>query len=150
MTDSNPTALHGVIPPIMTPLDAHGDLDLASLDRLITFLLESGVDGLFVLGSSGEAAYLTDQQRCLVVDRVIGQVAGQIAVLVGLVDTMPARVVEHGRQLLKPGVRAAVVTAPFYANLARRGGRRPFCRRRRFPGRSDPGLQHPAQRAPGT
>ena len=36
---------------------------MASLERLLGFLLEGGVTGVFVLGSSGETAYLTDAQQ---------------------------------------------------------------------------------------
>lgn len=49
----------GVIPPVVTPLTADGELDRASLDRVVGHLLDSGVNGLFALGSSGETAYLT-------------------------------------------------------------------------------------------
>ena len=53
------TRFTGVIPPVITPF-RDGRVDLDSLDRLIDLLIGAGVDGLFLLGSSGEAAYLTD------------------------------------------------------------------------------------------
>ena len=45
--------LRGVVPPLLTPLTADGEVDLPSLERLVTRLLDGGVDGIFALGSSG-------------------------------------------------------------------------------------------------
>ena len=52
--------LCGVIPPVCTPLTSALDVDVPSLERLVDFLVAGGVDGLFVLGSTSEAAYLPD------------------------------------------------------------------------------------------
>ena len=51
--------LSGVIPPLLTPLTDEGELDETSLRSLIDFQLSAEVSGVFVLGSSGEAIYLT-------------------------------------------------------------------------------------------
>jgi hypothetical protein len=66
----------GLIPPLCTPLTEHRSIDVASLERLISFQIEAGADGIFVLGSSGEAAYLNDADRCTVVASAVGAVAG--------------------------------------------------------------------------
>lgn len=74
-------ALHGVVPPLVTPLDEHGDVDRRSLERLLGFQLEAGVDGVFVGGSSGEIALLDGRQRRAVVEVAAGTVAGAVPVL---------------------------------------------------------------------
>ncbi|GAB78732.1 4-hydroxy-tetrahydrodipicolinate synthase [Austwickia chelonae] len=109
------TPFCGVIPPLVTPLTVDGELDLASLERLITRLLDSGVHGLFALGSSGEVAFFDDDMRAQVLDAVTGIVAGQVPVLAGCIDTQTHRVVSHIRAAEKTGVTGVVVTAPFYA-----------------------------------
>ena len=55
-----PTPLTGVVPPVCTPLTPDREVDTASLVRLVDHLVTAGVDALFVLGSSSEAAFLTD------------------------------------------------------------------------------------------
>ncbi|MEV7568747.1 dihydrodipicolinate synthase family protein [Streptomyces tanashiensis] len=104
----------GVIPPVVTPLTADGEIDTASLERLVGFLLDGGVSGLFALGSSGETAYLTDAQKDVVVDTITGAVAGQVPVVVGTIEQTTNRAIERGRAALKSGADAIVATAPFY------------------------------------
>jgi 4-hydroxy-tetrahydrodipicolinate synthase len=106
--------LHGVIPPLVTPLDENGDVDRASLEHLIAFLLDAGVDGVFLGGSSGEIALLDTAQRRAITEVAVGAVAGAVPVLVGAIDTGTRRVIEHARQAVDLGADAVVVTTPFY------------------------------------
>ncbi|MEV7191191.1 dihydrodipicolinate synthase family protein [Streptomyces sp. NPDC093510] len=109
-----PTPLTGVVPPVCTPLTPDREVDTSSLTRLVDHLVAGGVDGLFVLGSTSEVAYLTDRQRALVVDTVVGHVGGRLPVLAGAIDMTTPRVLDHARALARAGVDAVVVTAPFY------------------------------------
>ncbi len=107
--------LRGVVPPVCTPLDAAGEVDKASLTRLVGHLVDGGVHGLFALGSSSEVAFLTDQQRALALEIVVDAVAGRVPVLAGVIDMTTPRVVEHARDALAIGADGLVATAPFYA-----------------------------------
>lgn len=104
----------GVIPPVVTPLAADGEIDVRSLERLVGFLIEGGVTGLFALGSSGEVAYLTDDERARVLDVIVGAAGGQVPVVAGAIETTTNRVVERARVAHKQGADAVVATAPFY------------------------------------
>ncbi|MGY6018461.1 dihydrodipicolinate synthase family protein [Streptomyces spinosirectus] len=110
-----PTPLTGVVPPVCTPLTPDREVDVPSLLRLVDHLLAGGVHGLFVLGSSSEAAYLRDAQRRLVVEAVTGHVAGRVPVLAGAIDMTTPRVLDHVASVTAAGADAVVVTAPFYA-----------------------------------
>ncbi|WP_030902364.1 dihydrodipicolinate synthase family protein [Streptomyces sp. NRRL F-5126] len=109
-----PAPLRGVVPPVCTPLDAEGEVDTASLTRLVEHLVRGGVHGLFALGSTGEVAYLTDAQRRTVLETVVSAGAGRVPVLAGVIDTTTPRVLEHARAAAHAGVDAIVATAPFY------------------------------------
>ncbi|MEU3493442.1 dihydrodipicolinate synthase family protein [Kitasatospora cineracea] len=113
MTARRP-AFSGVVPPVVTPLTADGDIDTASLERLVGFLLEGGVDGLFALGSSSETAYLTEAQRTRVLEVVVGANAGQVPVIAGCIETTTNRVIERALISRESGADAVVATAPFY------------------------------------
>lgn len=106
--------MHGVIPPLVTPIDPDGDVDRRSLERLIAFQLDAGVHGVFVGGSSGEIALLDSAQRRALVEVAVGTVAGAVPVLVGAIDTGTRRVIEQARVAAAQGADAVVVTAPFY------------------------------------
>ncbi|QLJ02681.1 dihydrodipicolinate synthase family protein [Streptomyces sp. NEAU-sy36] len=113
MSSSQP--LRGVVPPVCTPLDASGEVDTASLTRLVEHLIGGGVHGLFALGSSSEVAFLTDRQRAVALTTVVEAAAGRVPVLAGVIDMTTPRVLEHAEAARKAGAGALVATAPFYA-----------------------------------
>ncbi|MEU6085542.1 dihydrodipicolinate synthase family protein [Streptomyces sp. NPDC047085] len=110
-----PVPLTGVVPPVCTPLTPDREVDVPSLLRLVDHLVEGGVHGLFVLGSTSEAAFLTDRQRRQVVEAVVGHVGAQLPVLAGAIDMTTPRVLDHVTAVTAAGAGAVVVTAPFYA-----------------------------------
>ncbi|MEU1010532.1 dihydrodipicolinate synthase family protein [Streptomyces sp. NPDC005890] len=107
--------LTGVVPPVCTPLTPEREVDEPSLLRLVDFLVEAGVHGLFLLGSTSEAAFLTDAQRRRVVAAVTAHVGGRLPVLAGAIDMTTPRVLDHVAAVTAAGAQAVVVTAPFYA-----------------------------------
>lgn len=107
--------IRGVVPPVCTPLAPELEVDHRSLERLIGHLLEGGVDGLFLLGSTSEAAFLPDRHRAEVLRTATSTVAGQVPVLAGAIDMTTLRVLDHIRTAEQAGCDGVVVTAPFYA-----------------------------------
>lgn len=107
--------LSGIVPPVCTPLTASGEVDSASLERHIGFLLDAGVHGLFLLGSSSEVAFLTDSQRDTVLEVAIKTNSGQVPVLAGAIDMTTNRVLDHALRAKERGADAIVMTVPFYA-----------------------------------
>lgn len=108
------TRFTGVIPPVVTPFK-DGTVDLGSMDRVVEHLIDGGMNGLFLLGSSGEAAYLTDSERDEIVTHVVARVAGRVPVLVGAIDTTAHRVIEQAKRAQALGADAIVAACPFYA-----------------------------------
>ncbi|WP_329458274.1 dihydrodipicolinate synthase family protein [Streptomyces sp. NBC_01497] len=105
----------GVIPPLCTPLTEEQELDVPSLERLCAFLLDAGVTGLFVGGSTGELAYHTDELRLRVLTVARGVAAGAVPVLAGAVDLSTNRVIAQARAAEAAGADAVVATVPFYS-----------------------------------
>ncbi|MBQ0876641.1 dihydrodipicolinate synthase family protein [Streptomyces sp. RT42] len=110
-----PVPLRGVVPPVLTPLTPTGRVDTASVRRLTEHLIGAGVHGLFLLGSSGEAAYLTDTQRLTALETAVDSAAGRVPVLAGVIETTTARVLDRAADAARAGADALVTTAPFYA-----------------------------------
>jgi 4-hydroxy-tetrahydrodipicolinate synthase len=109
------TALSGVFPPVITPLHDDRSLDVASYERILNRLIDAGVDGLFILGSTSEVAFCTNDMRESIVAEAVRIVAGRVPVLAGVIDMQTARVIEHIKAAQAAGVDGVVATAPFYA-----------------------------------
>lgn len=105
----------GVVPPVIIPLNEQRELDVVSFEKSINRMIEAGVTGLFFLGSSGEVAFLTSEERLHVINEAIRIVDGRVPVLVGVIDMETLRVIEKIKQLEGLPIDALVATAPFYA-----------------------------------
>lgn len=108
--------LSGVIPPVATPRLPGGGLDRASLARLCRSMLDAGVGGLFVGGSTGEAALLDEPTRLAALDVAVEAAGGRVPVLFGVIDTGTRRVIERALPARDRGAAAVVATAPFYVD----------------------------------
>ncbi|WP_259809000.1 dihydrodipicolinate synthase family protein [Aestuariimicrobium sp. p3-SID1156] len=106
--------LRGVVPPVSTPFTPELSIDTSSLSRLVDHLLNGGVHGLFALGSTSEAAFLTDQHRDTVVATIVERAADRVPVVAGVIDMTTLLVVEHIRRAKDLGAQGIVATAPFY------------------------------------
>ncbi len=109
-----PKPLRGIIPPMVSPLADRDTLDGPGLKRLIEHVLQGGVHGLFILGTSGEGPSLSYRLRCELIDRVCEQVAGRVPVLVGVTDTAFVESVNLAEYAADAGAAAVVLSAPFY------------------------------------
>lgn len=106
--------IKGVIPPMVTPLMENGMLDCAGTERLVEHILQGGVHGLFLLGTTGEAPDLPYEVRRELVERVCKQVGGRVPVLVGITDTIFAESVKMAGFAKDCGAAAVVAAPPYY------------------------------------
>lgn len=109
-----PVAYTGVIPPIVTPFNEDFSVDTDALAAQAERMINAGVDGLFVLGSSAEVVFLTRENRRAVIDTVVKVAAGRVPVIAGVIDTTTLRVAEHVADAVELGASGLVATAPFY------------------------------------
>ena len=112
--DSQKQLLAGVIPPMMTPLTDAGAVDTAAVERLVAYMVDNGVDGLFALGSTGEGAWLTFEQQRQLVEATLAANAGRVPVLVGVLEPSTVKTVETARRWQGYDIDALVVTTPYY------------------------------------
>ncbi len=99
---------------MVTPLRGRDELDVAGLERLVERLLAGGVNGLFILGTTGEGPSLSYRLRRDLVERVCRQVKGRVPVLVGITDTAFVESVQLSQHAAKVGADALVVAPPYY------------------------------------
>ncbi len=107
-------ALCGVVPPLISPLNATGEPDTDAAAALVEHVLDAGCTGLFVVGGCGEGAWLTSSQRRAVVSGVVRAAAGRAPVLTGVMLPATGPAVEAARQAADLGADAVVVGSPYY------------------------------------
>jgi 4-hydroxy-tetrahydrodipicolinate synthase len=108
----------GVVPPVVTPLTASFEVDYGSFTRVIDHLLDAGVHGLFVLGSTSEVVFHDEATRRRILEHAVKQVSGRVPIFAGVIDPATDRVIGHSKAAQSAGADAVVVTAPFYARTS--------------------------------
>jgi 4-hydroxy-tetrahydrodipicolinate synthase len=108
----------GVVPPVVTPLHPDFSVDFPSFTRTIENLLDGGVHGLFVLGSTSEVVFHDETARRAIVEHAVKVNNGRVPLFVGVIDPTTDRVIQHSRIAKAAGADAIVVTAPFYTRTS--------------------------------
>ncbi|QOR70564.1 dihydrodipicolinate synthase family protein [Ruania alkalisoli] len=106
--------LRGIVPPVLTPFTSELRVDEAGLQRQIQRMLDAGVHGVFLLGTSGEGAYVTDDDRRRVIATAVEVVSGRVPLLVGAMAPSARQVAAMAATSAGRGVDALVCTTPFY------------------------------------
>lgn len=109
-----PQPLRGIVPPMITPLADRDRLDLPGLERLVQHILAGGVQGLFILGTTGEGPSLSYRLRCELIERVGELLNGRVPLLVGVTDTSFVESVNLAEHAADAGAAAVVLSAPYY------------------------------------
>jgi len=105
---------------LITPMTQTGAVDFPQLRSLLQFHLESGTDGLCILGTTGEASVLTMAERKAVLDVAVEEVKGTIPILVGTGTIDPEHVKEQTLQAIDCGCDASLVVTPYYVKPPQR------------------------------
>jgi dihydrodipicolinate synthase/N-acetylneuraminate lyase len=108
------TALSGVVPPVLSPLNAQREVDEGALRGLCAYILAGGGTGLFVLGGCGEGAWLTGVQRSAVVRGAAKAAEGRAPVLAGVMLPATGPAVEAAKRARDDGADALVAGSPYY------------------------------------
>ena len=106
---------HGVIPPIITPVDEAERVDEEGFRKLLDHCIKGGVHGMFVAGSNGESLALTQAERDRAIRIAVDQCKGKVPVLCGVMDTSTRRVIDNIKRMEDLGGTCAVITSIFYA-----------------------------------
>jgi len=106
--------LHGIVPPLISPLDEAGVPDCVAMAALVDHVVGAGCTGLFVLGGCGEGAWLTASQRGAVIRNAARAAAGRVPVLAGVMLPGTGAAVEAAHQAAQEGADALVVGSPYY------------------------------------
>ena len=106
---------HGIIPPIITPVDERENVDEEAFCALLERCVRGGLHGIFVAGTNGECMQLTQRERERAIRIALRQVNGRVPVVCGVMDCSTRRVIDNVKALEQMGGACAAVTPIFYA-----------------------------------
>lgn len=112
--------LEGIVVAHTTPFHENESIDYESLRKYVNFIIEKGVHGIFVCGTTGEGLILSLEERKKILETIIDENKGRITVIahcgaISLRDTM--ELIDHAQ---KAGVDGIGIVAPFYYSYTER------------------------------
>jgi len=106
--------LRGIVPPLVTPLLDNNTLDLEGLEKLVEHVIAGGVNGLFILGTTGEAQSLSYELRVEMIKQTARILEDRLPLLVGISDTSLADSISLSQVAADAGADALVSAPPYY------------------------------------
>jgi 4-hydroxy-tetrahydrodipicolinate synthase len=106
--------LKGVIPPIITPVDEDENVDEKGLKRVIDYVIEGGVHGVFVLGSNGEFYALDYENQKRAVEITVKHVNKRVPVYAGASAITTKGCIKLAKMAEEAGADALTVLTPMF------------------------------------
>ncbi|MBQ2893144.1 MAG: 4-hydroxy-tetrahydrodipicolinate synthase [Oscillospiraceae bacterium] len=114
------TIFKGMATALVTPMTATG-VDYDNLARLIDFQLENGINALVAVGTTGESATLSPEERKAVIRFTVNRVNGRVPVIAGTGTNNTAHVLDYTRSACDDGADAVLVVTPYYNKATQSG-----------------------------
>src|SRR5947209_8179804 len=110
--------IRGIIPPVATPMQANEDLDLPRLKWFLDHLIQSGVHGIFVLGTNSEFYALDEAEKQAVIATGVEHVRGRVPVFAGTGAETTREAVRLTRMAEREGVQGVSIITPYFISPA--------------------------------
>ncbi len=99
---------------MVTPMSADGAIDLDEAQRLATYLVDSGHDGLVVSGTTGESPTTSAAEKDQLLRAVVEAVGERAVIIAGVGSNDTAKSIESAQLAQKAGADAALAVTPYY------------------------------------
>ena len=106
--------IHGVVTPLITPVDAEERVDETGLRNVIEHVLRGGVHGVFVAGSTGEFYGLDYDEKKRATEITVDQVKGRVPVYVGASAITTRECIKLSKMAEKAGAQAVTILTPMF------------------------------------
>lgn len=114
------TIFKGMATAMVTPMTPEG-VDYEALGRFIDFQLASGINALVAVGTTGESATLTPEERKKVISFTIDRVAGRVPVIAGTGTNNTLHAIDYSVSAAQAGADALLVVTPYYNKATQNG-----------------------------
>ena len=110
----------GAMVALITPFQ-DGIIDFETLDELVDFQLDNGIDGIVPVGTTGESPTLSHEEHKQVIERVVKAVGGKVPVIAGAGSNSTAEAIELAAFSKKVGADATLQVDPYYNKPTQEG-----------------------------
>jgi len=110
----------GAMVALITPF-RDGEIDFKTLDDILSFQLDNGIDAIVPVGTTGESPTLSHEEHRRVIERVVKTVAGQVPVIAGAGSNSTAEAIELTAFSKKVGADATLQVCPYYNKPTQEG-----------------------------
>ncbi len=108
------TRFEGIFSPTITPLDEKERVDELGFINQLNRLIDNGIHGIYLLGTSGEFTTLTNTERERAMDIAVKAIGGRVPIICGVMDTSTQRVIQNIEVAEQFGVDAVAATPGYY------------------------------------
>ena len=108
-----------IITPVITVFDSQGNLDIQGNINVYQFLIEGGVDGILIMGSTGEFFSMHDSDKCHLIDAAVSFVKGRTRLLIGTSCMRADDTISLSNYALDKGADGVVIIGPYYFALTK-------------------------------
>lgn len=105
---------------LVTPFRG-GRVDYDALENLIDWQLDSDIDALVILGTTGEPNTVTDAERPAIIECALNRVSGRVPVIVGAGSNDTRTAIRHAIEAQTLGADALLIVTPYYNKASRSG-----------------------------
>jgi dihydrodipicolinate synthase/N-acetylneuraminate lyase len=112
--------LQGVVPPMITPFNREGDVDVDNLERLVDYL-KARVNGLYICGSYGSGPLMNVEERKVVAEVCVRTSQGKIPIIAHVGTTNTRDTVELTKHAESIGCAGVAAVGPYYFHHGRDG-----------------------------
>ena len=110
----------GIATAIVTPMTKTG-VDYGTLERFLEFQIQSGVNAIVVMGTTGENATIEPEDQTRVIRFAVEKVAGRVPVIAGTGTNNTQHVLHNTRNACQAGADAVLVVTPYYNKATQNG-----------------------------
>lgn len=110
-----------VLTAMVTPFTVDGELDLAAAQKVATYLVDQGNDGLIVSGTTGEAPTTTVEEDGKLLAAVVDAVGDRASIVAGVGTNDTRHSIQLARQARKAGAHGLLIVTPYYSKPPQSG-----------------------------
>ena len=104
----------GIFTPTITPLDQKERVDEFGFVKHLNRLLDNGVHGIYLLGTSGEFTTMTNTERQRAMEIALNTINGRVPIICGVMDSSTKRVIQNIEIAQEFKIDAVATTPPYY------------------------------------